>query len=97
MARSTDAEIRSRAIAAPPLRHGKRSCTGREERLALLALAGLAPDPRLLAEARRLGAKPDDVLDACAAAWTAWRKASGAALSLPDGADGPEREMRIWY
>jgi predicted RNase H-like nuclease len=47
--------------------------------------------------AKELGAKTDDALDACAAAWTAWRYATGEKHCLPADPDGPDHHMRIWY
>jgi predicted RNase H-like nuclease len=55
-----------------PLVHGKKTREGREERAALLA-AQWNRDVRPLAFGRQSGVKPDDVLDAMAAAWTAER------------------------
>ena len=57
----------------------KRTPEGRQERRAALAGVGIhvAPTPPR-------GAAPDDVLDACAAAWSAHRVRVGSALSFPD-------------
>lgn len=87
-------EVCFRTLAGRVLEHGKLCRAGREERCRLLATAGLAPDAALFAAARRLGAKADDLIDACVATWTAWRRLTGQALVLPDGAvSGP----RIWH
>ena len=58
----------------------KKTDEGRRARLAALAAAGLG-SPSVLSGG---GYAADDVLDACAAAWTAARRSNGVALSLPD-------------
>jgi len=80
------------AMHGAPLRHGKRTWNGYHERLALIAAAGIRlPDD--LGDFGRAGV--DDVLDAIAAGWTAWRIAAGVARCLP--ADAPVGAARIWY
>ena len=82
-----------------PLNHAKRTPDGLAERLDLLVRAGFAP---LIAQnlgARLEGAEPDDLLDACAACWSARRIVEGAATALPPE---PHRDarglcMQIWY
>ena len=59
---------------------GKRTADGQAARLEALADAGLAR-PSVLSGA---GYGPDDVLDACAVAWSAHRRAVGEARTLPD-------------
>ncbi len=59
---------------------GKRTAEGQQARLAALAAAGIAR-PSLL---KGSGYAPDDVLDACAVAWSAHRRATGEARWLPD-------------
>src|SRR5262249_47571086 len=58
----------------------KISAEGAAARRAALQRAGLPPPTY----ASRQGYAADDLLDACAAAWTAARYAGGAAHSLPD-------------
>ena len=87
-------EVCFRTLAKQALAHGKLCRAGREERCMLLAPAGLAPDAALFAAARRLGAKPDDLIDACVAAWTAWRRLTREAMVLPDRAVSGSR---IWH
>jgi predicted RNase H-like nuclease len=53
---------------------------GRADRTAALRVAGLEPPSYQRGE----GYAPDDVLDACAVAWTAGRYVAGSAYSLPD-------------
>jgi predicted RNase H-like nuclease len=72
--------------------------TGLEERRQLLARNGFS-DPFLSARpglAKECG--PDDLLDACAAAWTAARILTGQALRFPAAAESDElgMDMAIW-
>ncbi|MEX1254716.1 MAG: DUF429 domain-containing protein [Dehalococcoidia bacterium] len=70
----------------------KKSRAGRQERLAVLTkvfeddTASLAPPS---------GAARDDLLDACAVAWTAWRLAQGEAQRLPARRDLDARGLRM--
>jgi predicted RNase H-like nuclease len=73
-------ELSFAVMAGAPLLPGKKTDEGRRDRLAALATAGLL-SPSVLAGP---GYAADDVLDACAAAWTAARVAAGEAWSLPD-------------
>ncbi len=59
---------------------GKRTAEGQQARLDALGAAGIAP-PSVL---KGTGYAPDDVLDACAVAWSAHRRATGEARWLPD-------------
>ncbi|MBB3771075.1 putative RNase H-like nuclease [Angulomicrobium tetraedrale] len=52
-------------------------------RRALLQAAGFPPDPLAPFAARAIGVGEDDLIDACAAAWTAGRIARGEAVSFP--------------
>jgi len=67
-----------------PLPVSKKTPAGAEARLQLLSAVF---ESALLRSQVRSGFALDDVLDACAAAWTAWRFATGQAKSLP--ADPP--------
>jgi predicted RNase H-like nuclease len=58
----------------------KRTREGRASRAAALRAAGLEPP----AYRRGQGYAADDLLDACAVAWTARRRADGTATCLPD-------------
>lgn len=58
----------------------KATAAGRAARR--LALTGVGLEPPLYVPGR--GYAPDDLLDACAVAWTARRYVSGTAYSLPD-------------
>lgn len=79
------------------IRASKKTSAGAAQRLALLDGAGLRVAP--LVEQRRLyGAGADDVLDAAVAAWTAFRRAHGAAFCLPEQPplDARGLRMEIW-
>jgi predicted RNase H-like nuclease len=77
-----------------PLRDRKKSAGGALERIELLRRQGIE-----LARLGEASAAPlDDVLDAAAAAWTAWRIATGAASCLPDPPErSGKRSVAIWY
>ncbi|MDQ0511505.1 DUF429 domain-containing protein [Ancylobacter amanitiformis] len=67
-------------------------------RRALLERAGFPPGPLAPFTARAISVGEDDLLDACAAAWTAGRIARGEAISFPSP---PERDahglpIAIW-
>ena len=73
-------EVCFRAMKGEPLDNSKHSWNGQTERRRLIAGAGIdLPDH--LPDAGK--APPDDLLDAAAAAWTAWRVATGKAEILP--------------
>jgi predicted RNase H-like nuclease len=82
-------EVCFRELKGEPLA-SKHSWNGITERRRLLAKAGIRL-PDLLAAG---SARPDDILDAAVAAWTAERFARGAALPLPEKHDG--RIGAIW-
>ncbi len=72
-------EVSFAAMAGEPLPQ-KRTEEGRAKRLATLAASGIAR-PSVL---KGSGYAPDDVLDACAVAWSAHRRATGEGRRLPD-------------
>jgi predicted RNase H-like nuclease/AcrR family transcriptional regulator len=72
-------EVSFTTMAGAPL-PGKRTPEGQQARLDALAAVGIAR-PSVLTGS---GYAPDDVLDACAVAWSAHRRATGDARSLPD-------------
>ena len=76
-------EVSFAAMAGAPL-PSKRSEGGRAQRLATLAASGIAR-PSVL---KGSGYAPDDVLDACAVAWSAHRRATGDARRVPDPPEG---------
>lgn len=94
-------EASFRALAGTDLVHGKKVAAGALRRLALLASADppivLPADPVVLGPAGSVGL--DDLFDAAAAAWTAWRVAHGQAEALgdPDECDAVTgRRIAVW-
>lgn len=73
-------EVSFAAMTGAPITSNKKTDEGRAERLTALAAAGIARPSVLQGQ----GYAADDVLDACAVAWTAARRANGLARSLPD-------------
>ncbi len=73
-------EVSFAAMSGSPVAEGKKTAEGRAARLAALAAVGVAR-PSLLEGS---GYAADDVLDACAVAWTAHRRAVGLSYCLPD-------------
>ena len=76
-----------------PLRYRKKSAGGALERVELLRRHGITLDD--LGDAAF--APLDDVLDAAAAAWSAYRIATGTAASLPDPPEVDGYSVAIWY
>ena len=75
-------EASFRIMLGAGLPYGKKTPQGASLRLELLAANGFAPT--LLQSRLPRHAAADDVLDACAAAWTAARIAEGKALRFPE-------------
>jgi predicted RNase H-like nuclease len=75
-----------------PMDHYKKTGPGEAERLALLSEA-FADD--LSAIHSPIGAGRDDLVDACAAAWTAARFARGEAGRLPEDPPLDSRGLRM--
>jgi predicted RNase H-like nuclease len=73
-------ELSFATMTGAPIKASKKTDEGRSQRLAALADAGLARPSVLEGQ----GYAADDVLDACAVAWTAARHAAGLARPLPD-------------
>lgn len=76
-------EVTLREMAGAPLVEPKASWNGMHRRLALLAGHGIEL-PQHLEQAGKV--RPDDLIDACALAWTAARIAAGEARRLGDPA-----------
>ncbi len=77
---------------------GRPNPEGLEHRRTLLESHGFPAEAMSAAQARALKVGPDDLIDACAAAWTAQRIARGMAASFPSP---PERDehglpVAIW-
>jgi predicted RNase H-like nuclease len=95
-------ELRDREAADEPWFQtiaSKRSVCGGAQRAELLRRAGFTDLDRLLQRGRALGARADDVLDACVGAWTAGRLAAGIAGRLPaePPTDARGLRMEIWF
>ena len=81
----------------------KKRTKGRGQRIELLrrveGSGSFGDIEKLVALGRTLGAKPDDTLDACIAAWTAERIARQEAGRLPSEPplDGRGLRMEIWF
>jgi len=76
-----------------PLTFSKKTWGGFRERISLLEEKGLHLKDSLLLPVRNLA--PDDIIDAAAAAWSAYRYSVGQAASYPAGDPKPS-EPRIW-
>jgi predicted RNase H-like nuclease len=81
-----------------PLADGKKTPAGATQRRRLLRAAGFRNLTTLLRALPRALAAPDDILDACAAAWTAARVAAGTAIRIPANPPRDPRglAMEIW-
>lgn len=84
-------EISFTAMHGTPLVASKKTWAGMQQRMALLASAGLVVPADVGVLGNHAGA--DDVLDAAAVAWSAMRVVRGQAESLPDP---PERFSDGW-
>jgi predicted RNase H-like nuclease len=73
-------ELSFATMTGSPIKASKKTDDGRAQRLAALAAAGVARPSVLEGQ----GYAADDVLDACAVAWTAARHAAGLARPMPD-------------
>ena len=87
-------ELSFAEIAGAPLLSKKREPDGAAARRRALTATGLVPPPFYPGS----GFAEDDLLDACAAAWTALRCAAGTARSLPEEPEvfGDGLEAAIW-
>jgi predicted RNase H-like nuclease len=81
------------AMKGAPLELAKKSWNGQMERRALLESKGIAIPEALDPITGRT--PPDDLLDAAATAWTAWRALRGRAEALPSAAGLRDRGV-IW-
>ena len=86
-------EVSFRQLAGAPLAYAKRTWNGQQERLRLLAGAGVRLPARLVVAGE---VAADDLIDAAVVAWSAARVAAGEAHSLPAGA-APGSRAVIWY
>ena len=93
-------EVCFRAAAGRYLDNSKRRSLGFEERRAILQQVLLGTNvPNRSDALKHRGTAPDDVLDACIAAWTAMRHAQGRSSGLPEvpEIDGRGLRMEIVY
>jgi len=76
----------------------KKKRERQEERIRLLHRVGFVGVTNALSMKRDLGAAADDILDACAAAWTASRVVEHKAIRLPNEPPLDRRDLRmeIW-
>lgn len=102
--REAHPELAFLSLSGHPMRFGKKTAEGREERLAALEAGGPWPAPRqaFARDARRFRRADvalDDILDAYALAVTARRIATGSARRLPAHPEVDERGLRmeIWF
>jgi predicted RNase H-like nuclease len=83
-----------------PMRYGKRDARGLQQRRALLYGAGFRNMiENALAQTRRSEVGEDDILDACAASWTAARILNNTGSVIPDSdavLDSKVLRMQMW-
>ena len=84
-------EVSFTVLAGVPMSHHKATAEGRAERLAVLR--GPFPDIEIQAASRITRVKPDDVLDAFVAAWSARRWLARTHIQL--GGDVDQRGLRM--
>lgn len=86
-----------RANDGSPVAEPKRGASGRARRLAIVEELGF-PTDRFLTRPRPVGAKPDDILDAAIACWTASLIQGQGASSIPKAPPLSSRglTMAIW-
>jgi predicted RNase H-like nuclease len=91
-------EVSSRAMAAEPIEHYKKTLSGAMLRWQMLAGEGIELPGSMDANAFR-GVDLDDSHDAAAMAWTARRVARGEATSLPAAPEVSSDgwQCAIWY
>jgi len=84
-----------RALALPKKVKNRPHPPGLDLRIGLLAAQGVPVDTLTMQLALALKAGLDDLLDACACAWTAKRVANGKALRFPDPPDRDHLGMPV--
>ena len=84
--------------AGVPVVAAKMTKSGVAIRTTLLQKNGIVGFDALLGRQRPIGAQVDDVIDALAAAWTAWRIGAGRATAIPSDVVVDDRGVRmaIW-
>ena len=89
-------EVSFQAMNGAPLEQSKKTWNGQMARRELLRDHGIIVPDRI---DQAGDVPPDDLLDAAAAAWTAWRASRGLAeaVSRPGKAQRDARGSEIWY
>lgn len=78
-----------------PLPHSKKSREGASLRRALLATGGFPIDQLQYPVWKKSQVADDDILDACACAWSAWRIATGKHMTFPQTPQFDARGLRM--
>lgn len=96
--REVHPELSFAAMQGEPVEASKHSPQGKQQRLKLLD-QHFADVEAALAEAESGSVTDEDVIDAYAAAWTAWRMAIGKAQTVPEHLQVDPRGLRmgIWF
>jgi predicted RNase H-like nuclease len=89
-------EVSFSAMNGAPIEHSKKTWNGQMVRRCLLGDHGIVLPDRLDGAG---AVPPDDLLDAAAAAWSAWRVSRSRAHRLPlaAGVSGGSQNGVIWY
>ncbi|MFG1413078.1 DUF429 domain-containing protein [Xanthobacter sp. VTT E-85241] len=87
--------MQGHALAEPKKVKSAPCAPGLALRIGLLAGAGLPTEALTASTARMLRVGLDDLIDASACAWTAWRVAHGTALCFPDPPETDAFGLRI--
>lgn len=90
--REVHPEVSFMLLAGRPMRYPKRTLSGRLERLALLEPLFGDTVSRAIGDRKALDAKPDDILDAFIALWSAMRITDQTSIGLPRGRLQVDRE-----
>jgi predicted RNase H-like nuclease len=96
--REVHPEVSFTEMAGGVMQHRKKTAQGRRERLEAIKMR--LPDVHdSVNDAAVPGAAPDDILDACAAAWTALRILRNEAKRIPtnEELDSHGLRMEMWY
>jgi predicted RNase H-like nuclease len=78
-----------------PLEHYEKTPEGAELRRALLRKGGFPIDNLQHPKWPKSTAGEDDILDACACCWSAWRIANGKQITLPPDPEHDARGLRM--
>lgn len=78
-----------------PLQHAKKSAEGADLRRALLTAGGFPIDRLQYSVWKKSQAADDDILDACACAWSAWRISNSKHITFPETPEFDGRGLRM--